>query len=228
MFGTAGGAWPNVSVTSSVLVNADADQVRAFRVDVVDTNAVIDFHEPSVYTLCEVPVLAGGWVAPQGNLSCDYGWYWNCIALSYWKMKHHADDSALSAGMSDGGSAGVDAAQRRAMARRRGLAGQEKAIDDLVSIGTSEFPVGLKDAAGHDLVFRRLASGEESPEHRKALLFAASEYQRVAKTAPDDENSQSHPRPHGRESGRAAAIGGQLMFARASESVCEHFTFLPV
>jgi hypothetical protein len=187
-----GAAWPSVAVTPSMLVNADPDQVRAFRVDVEDNHAVIDFNEPSVYTLQEVPVLAGGWIAPQANVACDYGWYWNCIALSYWKSKHHTVMMRLYRPGCQ--TVEVPAWTLPQNVQWRGiadLAGQEKAVDDLVSIGTSEFPVGMKDPTGHDFVFRRLATGEESDEHRKALLFAASEYLRLAKTAPDDADSRA-------------------------------------
>jgi hypothetical protein len=188
--GCFGAAWPSVALTPTLLANADADQVRAFRVDVMDTHATVEFHESSVYTLREVPVLAGGWVVPQGKASCDYGWWFGNPALTYWKLKRHT----LMVRLYRPGCQTVEVPawtlpQNVHWSGARDLAGQEKAIDDLVSIGT---PDSFEESEeGKRLIFRRLAAGSESEEHRQALLFAAAEYQRVAKTAPDDSASKA-------------------------------------
>jgi hypothetical protein len=189
-----GAAWPSVSVTPPLQTNAAADQVRAFRVDAVDANATLEFHEPSVYTFRELPVAAGGWVVPQGKAACDYGWYWNCIALDFWKVKRHTVLVRLY-------RPGCQTVEVAAWALPKGvqwngvadLAGQEKAVDDLVSLGTPDFwgDILKEENDKHSsLVFRRLGNGSDSPEHREALLFAASEYERLAKTAPDDAASR--------------------------------------
>lgn len=189
----AGAAWPSVAVTPPLQVSAAADQVRAFRVDVVDAGATIEFHEPSVYTFREVPVAAGGWVVPQGKLACDYGWVFGSLPMSYWKVKQHTVRVRLY-------RPGCQTVEVSAWALPKDvkwtgvadLAGQEKAVDDLVSVGDTDGIGHLTDAKPDGwFVARRLADGSESPEHRKALLFAASEYERLAKTAPDNEKSRS-------------------------------------
>jgi hypothetical protein len=189
-----GAAWPSVAVTPPVQVNAEADQVHAFRVEVVKTDAVIDFHEPSVATIREVPVAARGWVVPQGEAACDYAWYWNCIALTYWKAKRHTVLLRLY-------RPGCQTVEVSAWTLPRDvawrgvadLAGQEKAVDDLITPGPPDF---IQDALerGDDkpsLCNYLLAAGSDSPGHRKALLFAAAEYERLAKAAPDDSASRT-------------------------------------
>jgi len=192
-----GAAWPNVAVTPALQASASNDQVHAFRVAVREVDATIEFHEPGEYVLREVPVFAGGWVSPQADVGCDYGWYWNCIALSYWKLKQHTVMVRLYRPGCQTVEVGAwDLPHEVKWTGVADLAGQEKAVDDLVCPGTADFwqdVLGQEGggAARHGVVFRCLAAGSKSPEHRKALLFAASEYKRLAKAAPPDPTSRA-------------------------------------
>jgi len=135
----------------------------------------------------------GGVVAPQGKVGCDYAWYWNCIALRYWKVKAHTVKMRLYRPGCQTVEVAAWAVPREVQWRGvADLAESERAVDDLVSIGTTDRTSEvLEQAIEGALDFHCLAPGSESPEHRKALLFAASEYERLAKSAKDDAASQA-------------------------------------
>ncbi len=188
----AGAAWPSVAVTPPLQVNAPADQIHAFRVEATKTAPTVEFPEPGVYKLREFSVAEGGWVGPQGNVACDYGWYFGAIPLSYWKLKQHTVMVRLYRPGCQ--TVEVTAWGLPKEVEWRGvadLAGQEKAVDDLMSLGATDVWGDVPEREeGRKWVTRRLGTGSESPEHRKALLFAASEYDRLAKSAPDDAVSR--------------------------------------
>jgi hypothetical protein len=202
-------AWPNVSVTPVLQVNASADQVHAFRLNFVDVDSSIppgvsprDYrhewiqplppHEPSVCELVEIPVAAGGWVAPQGQIAYDYAWgLWD-----KWKVKRHSVVVRLyRPGCQTVEVLGWALPKEIAWHGVADLAGQEKAVDDLVDSGPSLFldPALIgSDAMLHsEWASRQIAPGSSSAAHRKALLFAASEYERLAKSAVDNPSSEA-------------------------------------
>ena len=192
-----GTAWPSVGVTPPLQVVAGGNQVRAFRVDKSTSHGCMDFSHDNEYVLKEIPVSSAGWVSPQGKVACDYCWYWNCIALTYFNGKHHTVTVRLY--QPDRQTLEIDSwdlPQGVRMGLMRDLADREKAVDELVSTRGANFwqemyekhdahdPSGVESAESW---FRFLAPGSKSPEHRQALLFAASEYERLAKTDPQDD-----------------------------------------
>jgi hypothetical protein len=198
-FVPVGAAWPSVSVTPLLQVNATGGQVRAFRVDSSTSHGGIEFSGENEYVLSEVPVSSGGLVSPQGNVGCDYFWYCNFIALSYGQVKHHSTLVRLyRPGCQTVEVASWNLPHEVAWRGVADLAGQEKSLDDLLATGTAnifrEWAVRDADPSREDYaerLFGGLAPGSKSPEHRKVLVFAASEYERLAKTAPESAAGQA-------------------------------------
>ena len=194
-----GAAWPSVAVTPVLQANASGDQVRAFRVDTATSHGYIDLSCENEYVLSEAPLSSGGWVYPQGKVACDYFWYWNMIALSYTNLRHHGVMLRLyRPGCQTVEVHSWDLPHEVKWTGVRDLAGQEKAIDELLSTRGANFWQAKHE---HDLRlptdeqapeawFQFLAPGSKAPEHRKALLFAVSEYERLSKAAADDAASK--------------------------------------
>jgi hypothetical protein len=198
-FVPVGAAWPSVAVTPPLRANAEADQVRAFRVETAQSVGSLEFSGENEYVMREVPVAAGGWVSPQAAVACDYCWYCNFIALSYGNLKHHTVRVRLyRPGCETVEVDSWDLPHQVTWTGVADLAGEEKGVDDLMTARQDrwremmvrqdrEAPQG-PDA---ERLFGGLAPGSKSPEHRKALLFAAAEYQRLAKRAREDPASQA-------------------------------------
>jgi hypothetical protein len=173
------------------------DEVRAFRVEKSTSHGCVDFSPDNEYVLKEIPVSSAGWLSPQGKVACDYCWYWNCIALTYFNWKHHSVSVRLY--QPDRETVEIDSWDLPQGVRRtiaRSLAERETAVDELVSTRGANFWQEMheqhdaRDQSGAESaksLFRFLAPGSNSPEHRQALLFAASEYERLAKTDPQDD-----------------------------------------
>lgn len=180
--GCIGYAYPSISVTPVVQVGPAPSEVRAFRVDVTDGPGAPG---SNCTTLSEAPLILGNCLSPQMKLALDYGWMAHFIALS---CKRHTAHTIMVRLYRPGwqtveiGSWGLPGEVDWKEARD--LAGRESAVDDLVS-------TWAHDAEGHmgalheesptdSKLFRRLAPGSTAPGHRQALLFAASEYDRLA------------------------------------------------
>jgi hypothetical protein len=159
--------------------------VRAFRVAVTDDNAVIDFPEEHVYALSEMTVLPTGHVLPQARIGCDYGWYANFVALSYWKHTHQTMLVRLyRPGFQTIEVHSWDLGAEPTWTEAPDLADQEKAVDQLVSCGTPRRRPLFNS--------RNIpAPGSASPVHREALLFAAGEYERLAKNRYNYEETRA-------------------------------------
>jgi hypothetical protein len=152
-----------------------------------------------VFVLNEVPVFAGGWVSPQARAGCDYFWYWNCIALSYEHLKHHTVMVRLyRPGCQTVEVSSWSLPEQVVWTGVADLKGQENAVDNLVAAQPFPFfPETPEERnakrAGQESpgsMLGCLAPGSESPEHRKALLFAASEYERLAREVPAGEEGR--------------------------------------
>src|SRR5262249_47167904 len=81
-------ACPTISYTPPVHIETP-DEVHVFRVDMRKDLSCPEFNRGDRYALCEVGLSPGGWIFPQGQMSTDYGFVWNCIALIYDKHVHH-------------------------------------------------------------------------------------------------------------------------------------------
>src|SRR5262249_43006611 len=86
-----GYAYPTVAFVPSMRVGAPAEEAHAFRLDVADGQNCIDFahREHDRYVLPPLSPGLGDRLWPQGKVAVDYGWIWNCIALSYGGHTHH-------------------------------------------------------------------------------------------------------------------------------------------
>jgi hypothetical protein len=204
-----GAAWPSLPVIPPLQVNATGGQVHAFCVEAVTSHGSIDFSGENEYVLREVSVSPGGWVRPQVDVACDYGWCWHLIALGFVKVKHHTLMVRLYRPGCETVEVGAwSLAHEVKWTGVADLAGQEKAIDGLVSTRGAniwqemaerrdeEEPPSPSDEGSREetpppLGCEFLAAGSKSPEHRKALLFAATEYERLAKSSPDDAASRA-------------------------------------
>jgi len=152
------------------------DEVHAFRVDATDKMNGIEFNEMSTYIFHEVPVSSTGTVDGQTQLAVDYGMIWNWIALIYTK---HTSHSVLLRLYRPGYElVEIDfwwAKSEIEWKKASGVAEQEKAIDGLLYVRAPYYGVEEDDYS-----FPGLATGSTTEGHRKALLFAASEYERLA------------------------------------------------
>src|SRR5262245_42342100 len=75
-------ACPTISYTPPVQIETP-DEVYVFRVDMRKDLSCAEFNRGDRYALSEVGLSPGGWIFPQGQMSTDYGFVWNCIALIY-------------------------------------------------------------------------------------------------------------------------------------------------
>ena len=191
-------AYPTAAFIPAVPAAASPAEVRAFRVDVADEQNCIDFPEHDRYVLTPVSLSRAGSVPPQMLVALDYGWVWNCIALIFDGHTHHTvmvrlyrpgfRTVEIQAGQKEG---------RADWEKTADAAAQEKAVDDLLSTwGTNDPGRQWADDHNRDLpptdwkVFASLAPGSSSSGHRRTLLFAASEYERLAAGLGDDEPAQ--------------------------------------
>jgi hypothetical protein len=175
------------------------DRVYAFRVDVKDQDNCIDFPSEDRYVLHEMSLNADHRSLPQVKLALDYAWVWNCIALTFSGETHHT----LKVRLYRPGwqTVEIQSWQREGRAQWReapDLAAQEKALDDLASTWETESFVTkgrYKSGRPEDAaLFQRLAPGSASRAHKKALLFAASEYDRLTKVAEANRDGAGRDR----------------------------------
>jgi hypothetical protein len=188
-----GYAYPAAAFVPGVQVRAPAEEVHAFRLDVADDQNCVDFagREHDRYVLRPLALGRGDRLGPQVKVAIDYGWIWNCIALSYGGHTQHTllvrlyrpgfRTIEVRSWQKDGEAKWIEATD---------LESREKAVDDLLSTWNTDFQRSLGRAAltsgdvpRDSAVFRSLAAGAASKGHRQALLFAASEYERLKSAA---------------------------------------------
>jgi hypothetical protein len=175
-----GYAYPTVGLTPPLHVCAPAESIRAFRVDVHKEFGCLEFAGDSTYSLTEIPIPDDGWISSQAKFGFGYGWYVNCIALSYDREIHETLRVRIY-------RPGYETIQVKLWAipkelvwtKAEDLNAQETAVDALIGPGpilsSTDHPTRGQKA---------LVSGSSSSAHRKALLFAAAEYERLAALAP--------------------------------------------
>jgi hypothetical protein len=186
-----GAAWPSVPVTPLLQVNASRDEVHAYRVEMSRSYDGGEGGHGDEYVLSELALASGSWLLPQADVACDY-FFPGYVPLHHYTMAVRLYRPGCQT--IEVGSWGLP--HEVTWRGVPDLAGQEKAVDDLVSARMSKVrvPPGPRATAQDpslELSFGSLAPGSKSPEHRKALLFAATEYERLAKTGPDDPASRT-------------------------------------
>jgi hypothetical protein len=178
-------AYPKVSWTRGVSVGPKPEEVRAFRVDVIGD--IVDIGETDRFVLAPITPIFGDREPIQAKISLEYGIYVVGIALNY--PIHHGHTTLvrlyrpgfqlveIKSWEFPGNVTWIGAAD---------LLAQEKAVDDLLTVPSIEAPrlefsYG-RDAFSHPRAWSNteLLPGCASAKHREVLLFAASEYDRLA------------------------------------------------
>lgn len=190
-----GYAFPTVSYVRPATVGAARDQVHAFRVDVTDDENCMEIPEQDRYVLTQLPLNGDGSFEPQTKIAASYGWFLDGVAIIWGSCRHHT----VLVRLYRPGYQTLELISWRNNERLHWtpaatLQEQEQAIDDLVSTWWTS-PASLQTryaAQGFEpprdpMVFRYLAPGSTSDEHREALCFAAREYERLLRTASDEE-----------------------------------------
>jgi len=188
-----GYAFPTVSYVRPASVGAARDEVRAFRVDVADDDNCFDIPEKDRYRLKPLPLHRDGSFDPQMKIAVDYGWLCNCVALIYGSSTHHT----VLVRMYRPGYQTLELESWRKPGRMQWTPApapqdREQAIDDLVSTWNTA-PGRLQNKYASEgfvpprdsIIFRYLAPGSTSHEHRSALRFAAGEYDRLLSEVSD-------------------------------------------
>jgi hypothetical protein len=188
-----GYAYPTISYVRPASVGAVRDEVRAFRVDVADDDNCFEIPEKDRYRLTPLPLHGDGSFDPQMKVAVDYGWMLNCLALISGSSTHHT----VLVRLYRPGYQTLELESWRKQGRLQWTPAAtpqdcEQAIDDLVTTWYTA-PARLQSkyayegfAPPHDsVIFRYLAPGSTSPEHRAALHFAAGEYERLLSEVND-------------------------------------------
>lgn len=188
-----GYAYPKVSYIPPGSVGTVRDEVYAFRVDVTDDDNCLEITEKDRYVLSRMPLHRDGSYDPQTKVAVDYGCILYCMSNVYDTATHHNllvrlyrpgyHTLEIESWQPDDKFQWIEATRPEE---------QEQAIDDLVSTWKTT-PQRLQNKAAFDgfvpprdpIVFNYLAPGSTSGTHHKALLFAASEYDRLLPRAGD-------------------------------------------
>ena len=184
-------AYPAVSYVPAVNVGRTQEKTYAFRVDIADRKGGSgDAHtETGCYLLRQLHVAKSGYVAGQAKVELDSGFYWNCFIKCFKDRTNHT--VRLRFYRPGYNLVEVHSWQTEADLSWREvpeMEGREKALDAL--LGPSE----RGGEKGTNWGFDRLAPGSASIDHRCALLFAASEYERVARHGLRDEGDKVYER----------------------------------
>jgi len=159
-------AYPKLDYTPAVRLAAPKDEVHAFRVDVDKPTADLGvFKEPVHERLTELSVTNTDEIPAQVKPSFTHGLVIIGVALNY--LTHHSHTLALRVYRPGYELVEVKSWQRENRVVWKPAAtldAQEQALDSL-------FPP------------TRIDYGSDADTHRRALLFGASEYERLAKEA---------------------------------------------
>lgn len=184
-----GYAFPTVSYVRPATVGAARDEVRAFRVDVANDDFCMAMPEKDRYVMTPLQLNTDGSFDPQVKISADYGWLCNCFVMIYGASTHHTVLVRLY-------RPGYHTIELPSWRKEEPLnwmpaptpLERERAIDDLVSTWWTS-PSKVQSTYAVDgfvppvepIVFRYLAPGSVSEEHQASLIFAATEYERLAR-----------------------------------------------
>ena len=180
---------PSVSCVPGVEVDAPADEVHVFRVDVADDDSCVEFMRPSRYRLTPMRVWPGGRTCPQVQAALDRGWVWNCLALSYGQRWDHTVRVRLY-------RRGYELLELCSWEWPRDIdwkradypASAELAIDSLLAPSGQQLQP-INSGAGHWLSVRGCEEPREfwhlkpsglASQHRQSLEFAIAEYDHLA------------------------------------------------
>ncbi len=190
-----GYVYPSISYVRPASVGTAREQVRAFRVDVTDDDNSFDIPEGDRYVLTPLLLNEDGSFDAQLKFATDYGWFLDAPAFMHGSARHHT----VLVRLYRPGYHTLELGSWRSDERLHWTTAptpqeQEQAIDDLVSTWRtapmhlqSQYAVNNAQTPHDALLFRSLAPGSISDDHRDALSFAAGEYERLANAVPDVE-----------------------------------------
>lgn len=172
-------AYPSLSYVPALNLGPAHDNIFVFRADVADDQSCLDLAKPGHYRFREIHVAPQGSILGQGKVTFDSGFYWNLIAVTYAERISHTIRLRLYRPGYD--MLEIQPWQNEASLEWtavRDVAAQEKVVDKLLRpTGTGAWTQAHKD---QDWGFSQVDPGSVSAEHRHVLLFAASEYDRLA------------------------------------------------
>ena len=192
----AGYAYPTVGYISAVRVESPPDEIHAYRVDVTDKQNCFDCDEPDRYVFSPIRLNALGRVPSQTQVGLDYGWVFYQGVFSYFGHTHRTVLVRLyRPGWRTVEINSWEKTSPVVWKKAQNLTIQEQAVDDLISTWKTDFlcfedPSDRENPLRDQNGFRGLAPGAASASHRQALLFAASEYDRLALLLVGDNSGQ--------------------------------------
>jgi hypothetical protein len=181
--------FPKIDQTPLLCLGEETEEVHAFRIDV--TRDFVDIGGSDQCTLSEVTFLPGRWVPPQTKISATYGHYVFGIALNYPVYTSHS----LGLELYRPGYELVELdswqfSREIVWKKADDLRAQEQALDRLFLMTAEDRankPASV-NVLGRRLQYwgmisAQLSPGSESTDHRRVLLFGASEYERLRSSA---------------------------------------------
>ena len=190
-----GYVYPSISYVRPASVGVARDQVRAFRVYVTDDDNNFGIPEGDRYVLTSLPLKDDGSFDPQLRVSANYGWFLDGPGLMQGNTRKHT----VLVRLYRPGYHTLELASWRGdeplhWTQAPTPQEQEQAIDELVTTWRTspmrlqcQYAVQNRDTPRDSIILRYLAPGSISNEHREALCFAASEYERLANEATDKQ-----------------------------------------
>jgi hypothetical protein len=200
-------AFPKVSQTPLLSLGETADEIHTFRVDI--TRDFVDISGTDHCTLTELSSWPAGWVLPQTKVSASYGIFVFGVALNYpVYISHSLALKVYRAGYElvelDSWQLPTEIVWKQAL----DLAAQEDALDRLYLLMEDE------NRATKPMLFwtigLQLSPGSESAEHRRVLLFGASEYERLARRAASERVIETARRRLQSKAQRLRDLAGQV------------------
>ena len=181
------------SYVNPVELGTAGAEVHAFRVDVTEKTVVnIDNNFKAAgggvdyYEFTPIKLSARGTTPLQWDVSCAYGWrfigiwdHWptrttHSVAVRLYRRGFETAELRPAQKVSDDWNKATE------------LAAQEKAVDDLLGVSPLESTSPLKPLKGIGVRSPpALELGTKSAGHREALLFAAGEYEWLARQASE-------------------------------------------
>jgi hypothetical protein len=171
-------AYPKLSHTPSCDLKEQANDVHAFRVDVVSAKDLMT--ERADYTLAEIKPLPDGSIPSQTRVTLEHG-----LGVILKLGEIHAMRVRLyRPGYKLVELESWDSQDKISWIPAENWESQELAVDTLVSCPMLRHPTVPGPSRPHETL-----QPPTTPEAKQALVFAAGEYERVAKLAPTAEEA---------------------------------------
>jgi hypothetical protein len=179
----AGYVYPKVSYIPRLDIEAPPQQVWAFAV-YNQRERVLSL--PAGHEITLRPLPQQSTLGPQADLTLEHGyWLWSGLRKSD-HVSHHLSVRLYRRGHRTIEVGSWDLFDDVRWIRAEGTAEQEQAIDDLVA------PPREGDGQAVEVnSFEHLGAGSADPRHRQALLFAAAEYETLAKRPGLDDATRN-------------------------------------